>query len=802
MELKNIHNRSDFKKTYEFFGNTEGGVGSKDGFANNAKMKDTVLGKLFNGIFKGIGWLWRKSKETFIISKLIGQLVNELMRGVVLYCFDNNISLRDGTRGEAEESEEDEAPVQDEASTQDEAPVQVSDLDNLTDEELQERIERLTAEIKVDEKSISDLEGQIRYMQGSAHNGTIGEKKRKEEHLIKLEEKLKRQKEGLQISKEELVKLHQRLRGEKPVEKPVEKPIEKSTLDTLASECKKKYNFVPKSSFLPEDPADFDEIGHTSLPDFKEQLRGKQFKSKCIQIGDPFRIVGANGVIENIKVYDVNNSTGQVWYFTKAGGNKIFETTNIKLLPEDFPGFKKIKSLCVDYLSKYVPEYSSMSDENKEKIETIYMQYRLIDELSNVRKTALVEESLAYLMYLNQYELLTEAIKIKPSNPKAGQVGVARNIATKVPGIQANIGDLLTKKDKDKYSEQKEDLSISIRDIDLANIEKTIEKIDKEEPGVKQRVTSYVNPYNLKTIQLSAEQLISKAPEANRAALKLKWDKEQTKVYASFTGMMDMEKISKDNLSNLDSGKLGTKTEKMTKDINNQMTEAKTMNELPLETKRLNYNRLRTGFWSYFSFLYPSTDDTLYKTTVAPVNSAFKDFGLICVTSSFESYDPNEKTIINNNNFDKLFMSNSSDETSTKYKVNVFFLFKNEQKFPDSNKSYPMKMFVLNEFINDGVSYISLKRIKGTKNTAITKSFVNNLNKNEYMFNVSTTNMYKFVDEIGDIAETFNFVRSDEPSKNTDFRAGHPQPLFLTDGASGSSGDEMRDYLKKLSKLL
>ena len=113
-----------------------------------------------------------------------------------------------------------------------------------------------------------------------------------------------------------------------------------------------------------------------------------------------------------------------------------------------------------------------------------------------------------------------------------------------------------------------------------------------------------------------------------------------------------------------------------------------------------------------------------------------------------------------------------------------------------------MKMFVLNEYINDGKSYLSLKRIKGTKNSVISKPFVNKLNKNEYLFNVSTTNIYKFEDEIGGITETFNFIRSDEPSKNTDFRAGHPQPLFLTDGASGSTGDEMRDNLKKMSQLL
>ncbi len=65
MELKNIHNRKDFIKVNEIFGGTEGGVGARDGFANNTKLKDTLLGKLLNGLFKGISWLWRKSQRKF-----------------------------------------------------------------------------------------------------------------------------------------------------------------------------------------------------------------------------------------------------------------------------------------------------------------------------------------------------------------------------------------------------------------------------------------------------------------------------------------------------------------------------------------------------------------------------------------------------------------------------------------------------------------------------------------------------------------------------------------------------------------
>ena len=94
MKFKNIKSRKDFIKMNEIFGGTQGGVGARDGFANNSELKDTYLGKLMNGLFKGLNWLWRKSKENFIINRLIAKLINELVRGVIIYCFINKIDLQ------------------------------------------------------------------------------------------------------------------------------------------------------------------------------------------------------------------------------------------------------------------------------------------------------------------------------------------------------------------------------------------------------------------------------------------------------------------------------------------------------------------------------------------------------------------------------------------------------------------------------------------------------------------------------------------------------------------------------------
>lgn len=110
MKFKNIKSRKDFIKTNEIFGGTQGGVGARDGFANNAELKDTYLGKLMNGLFKGLSWLWRKGKENFIINRLIAKLINELVRGVIIYCFIKKIDLQSGKISGEENKEAEEEP--------------------------------------------------------------------------------------------------------------------------------------------------------------------------------------------------------------------------------------------------------------------------------------------------------------------------------------------------------------------------------------------------------------------------------------------------------------------------------------------------------------------------------------------------------------------------------------------------------------------------------------------------------------------------------------------------------------------
>lgn len=95
--LNNIYNRNDFLKVNEGDVNTYGeGQGAMSSFSNNLSLQHTYLGKLLDGMFKSITWLWRKSKENFTINKLMGQLTNELLRGVITYCFANGINIKTG----------------------------------------------------------------------------------------------------------------------------------------------------------------------------------------------------------------------------------------------------------------------------------------------------------------------------------------------------------------------------------------------------------------------------------------------------------------------------------------------------------------------------------------------------------------------------------------------------------------------------------------------------------------------------------------------------------------------------------
>ena len=301
MELKNIHNRKDFLKVYEVFGGTKGGVGASDGFASNGP---SILGKLFNGIFKGIGWLWRKSKENFIINKLIAQLINELMRGTILFCLDNNIDLKTGKMlsGTTIKSNDDQPNViQDDTSLSGTTSGQTqAQEETLTREELIEKIESLKKDIAEDQNAIKNLKGNIQQSERNLNDNppkTQGERVKKQQFIDSLKEKLEKQIKGLKISQEELSKLEQRLNkmGQAPV---VPKT---SGFEKLEKACKEKYQFIATS----DDPGvEAMSLGAIAYPEFVKNFQ-ERFKTKFIKIGDKFTII-RQGILTSIETYDVD----------------------------------------------------------------------------------------------------------------------------------------------------------------------------------------------------------------------------------------------------------------------------------------------------------------------------------------------------------------------------------------------------------------------------------------------------------------------------------------------------------------
>lgn len=816
MGLKNIQNRKDFTKINEFFGGTTGGAGDKDGFANNAKLGDTYLGKLMDGIFGGIGKLWRKSKERFTINRLIAQLINELYRGIILFCFANEIDLSSGvdsTEGDEiegdsgedgfigddleEEPDSEQEPERDleaDFGTEETEEIvdepldddgELDDLSKYSREELLERINRLTEGINEDIKKIKDKEGQINLDGHMVHTGsyTVKEKEKRQALITRLKKEVIFLKKELVKSKAELIRLKEALKKLEDGENY------KSKFGILKVACEKKYKFNPKMEHLPIEPTDFVDIDSMSVIGFSKKLSLLKYNSEYIKIGQPFSIVDNDGKIFQIITWDVDNSTNEVIY--KTANSKLKRVKDTRLLPKNFPKLREPALECDDFLDKYISSYETMDEDRKEKMETIYMQYKVISEINKVRRVSMIQESIGYIDVV-----LESSVKLKTDDPKAGNTSLIKNTAIKSGVASVNVSDILTKKDKEKYSEKSDKFKIKIKNINLANIEKTIDKLQENDSTVKSKVASYVNPYNLKTIQISAEQLMGSNKDDKSNSLKLTWDKELAQTYAAFNGLMDMSKVDISgggfgaSIGSNDKVKKGT--DKMTKDITTQIDTNKVMEKLPLEYDSSSYNKMKNGDFTYYSFTYPGKSK-LYNTTLSPVSSVFKDFGLICVTSSFTDYE-NEQAI-SDAHFESTFISNRSDETSSDI-VNVYFLFKHDQRFPSRNTPRLTKVFVLNEYIIGGVSHLSIKKInQGSKNIAINNSSVSNLNKNEYIFNIESVSLHKFkANEVDSIASQFNFVRSTDPKTNTDFRVGLTQPSFLT--------EDMNKYIKKLSEKL
>lgn len=508
MKLNNIHTRKEFVKTYE----GTGGAGADDGFANNLALKDTYLGKLINGMFRGISWLWRKSKEFFVIDKLIAKIINELLRGVILYCFVNNIDLKTGeTFGSLSDTEI---------------------LDNKDENEQ-------------DASSSSPL-------------------------------------------------------------------IEEKPFDII-----EKYD--PKIANI-----DFENIPDDIKTEFQ-----------------------------------------------------IPESPDTNILD----GYESMEGDLKNFLLENVKNWNSLEDAEKKQIINIYVNYKLIHILNEKRKKEKQVDA-----QLNSGDLNEAIVKPKMSNPQAGNVNLVKSVATKF-GASITINDILTKRDKEKYKDSKDQFSVAINSINLAEIEKVIEK-NKDQS----KVSALVNPENLKTIQLTAQELFittGEKQEVEKNKLKIKWNKELSNVYASFSNIMNIHDVDirVDFRTDLDGKARPLARENVDKYSHLKKTGSITTNLVEnkvLDDKKINFSDLKDGKLGFLSF---SIKGCRYIGSVTNIVQFTRDSGdgyLIKMLNTFS-----------NINFkDHKYESNFKDfknEFALREDMDVYFLFDHPYK-----TKYNITMLLIN----------------------------------------------------------------------------------------------------------
>lgn len=839
MSLKNIYNREDFKKVYEIFGGTQGGAGTSDGFANNAKLKDTYLGMLLNSMFKGVSWLWRKSKENFIINKMIGRLINELMRGVVVYCLMNNIDLKTGKKGEEIDNEEDNENTDDVES--DDFKKKIAEFEakakTWSVETLESELNETKTELTYLEKEKPELEKQIIERQEKLKNKSLSKDDRST-----IERNLKN-------SEEQLININNEIKYNNAIIPIIEKILDekrkennndvednsKLNFKVIHDACVKKYNFDVESKDLPKIVADLDIINPV---DFRNRL--KKIPSKLILIGDEFSLKYGNKLL-NVKVKDVNVNKNTV-LITSTDENKSIQNKRVnasELLPKNFPNYLKLNKSIKNYLSKRVNRYSNLNDIEKQDVEKIYMAYSYLNKLTDEYKKSfgvvedydsfefddndiIIENMLYEFNVKNTYNKSQEIgdkevtnmknpfrkaaeiagtsgdVKIKPGEPKAGKISGAKSISQMA--VSPTVGDILTKRDKQKYKDREDEFKTKIYDVNLAEIEKTIESNDK-----RNDVAKIVNPYNLKVIQITINQLFESPKKedgvsatSNNNNLKLKWNKKVDNVYASFYKIMNTEYISKimESASSITTGSEFDAAVKGASSIKNQQKAQKLRDKLHLTDEKINIDSLKKdNYYCWYNLSYTNANKT-YDTVISPVLDLFKQNIPVFQLSPFFTIDDNSgDPIKDEKTFKSLFTSDNINVTLQGgiSNINVYFLLYNKQVFPLTNVK-DFKVLIINEIVTSSGKYAFLLMNTSKFKTGMYRNY---LIKDD-LLNDQNFNFNDYVHKINSV----DFARFDKSKfESIKDKFGVPQ-LYPSGTKPASIKDSIVNVLSELSKKL
>jgi hypothetical protein len=708
MELKNIYSRKYFIKTNEVFGGTHGGVSASDGFANDAKLKDTLLGKAIDGLFKSIAWLWRKSKEFFVINKLIARLINELMRGVIIYCFEYGVDLTTGKSNKEEKSQEgdDKNDEEGEGSENEEG-----DKNNVTmSDESDSKLSKEEIEKKI--KTIEKVIGEDNYLLINKNNLLKLEEKKldglrepalsqQKNKITKIKSEIEEIKKGIAVQEEELLKYKHLLNNYGSNNNNVENEFIK-----IVNDIKSKY-----SEFSTDENIESDV---NIIKKIKTELDPNDPINKDPEVANQLDSM-VNDMDDKLKNVDEN------------------EIETIK------------KELYLFLKNHVMPNYDSYDEEKKKKIMDIYLNYRYFDKLNKSKKNTDSSKDADFnvsLPEISEGVLNEENIakrggtgvsasgisKVKMGEHRAGQVGVGKAMANKV-GRTIIVKDIITKRDQQKYEEHEEEFDVPVSDINLAEIEKLVQK-----NGSKEIVAGYVNPENLKVIQLSAQELFaSSGGEKENAAnnkLQLRWNKELSYVYSSFTNIMDISKVDIRQEYRADLKNVSYKSS--VNKLSNLKKIGLISDEINKDKKVLHEKDVKGVNLKTYAFINFSYKEQYFNCVVQPVVQS--TIILFKVTDVLELVEGS--LVSDRSKFDALFKrvadsdvyfglsglrKGVSQSTQTKLHgyLNLAYVFniKNEQLFicnVDKKTAIPIKNYILNDkkFANDYVVriYISTCR--------------------------------------------------------------------------------------------
>jgi hypothetical protein len=787
-----------------------------------------------------VSWLWRKSKENFIINKMIGQLVNELMRGIVVFCFVNKIDLKTGQISKAEEGEkeaeqEGEQEAYEEYKTKQQKDWTIQDYKNASKEwnveKIKHEIDECTSEISGIEKTISDYKKQIDDANVFLQNQHLPKetKTAKEDSIKKTQQQIEELNKKLEFNKQ----LKSVFEKELEVKSAVPATETKKKLDTkpIVDACVKKYSFDLNS----EPPQVLKDMGVISVSEFDTNF--KVIPIDVIKIGESLILPNKNGNVK-VKVTNVNKDNNTVSVVNIDDETIKTDVHSEKLRPLNFPDYNKTINSLVKYLSKNGGNYSELSEEKQKNVEIAYMAYSYMKKLNDKKDFDIsVNESFDYLNYYILNEDVSEPV-VSEQKPETGNVdqtdasiGTSGNLKTKPndprAGKSAETGafkdpkvrDILTKRDKDKYKDNTSEFDVKIKEVNLAEIEKTIESLDSKPGSEKQivdvsgntinqtatlEVAKLVNPYNLKVIQLTINQLTTPKTASTTddgstvknsdQSVKVKWQKKLNNTYAAFHRIMDTNYINK-IMESTSSSEIDSKTSyRVSKSVNNIKSQENALEmsgSLPVLSKEaVNLTTIgANGYWCYYNFSYKTIN---YNSVMTPVKNLFPGSPLIQITSIFDR--KNGVTTILDKKKD-VFKAKTFEGTTEQVKTNnIYFLLKSNQIFPDI-KPRIFKVFVLNdvEFQNgDKKLFVLVNTDKlvpgGTGGLLLTNALVRNIqaNKSNFLHEINSIYFARFDKSQFPASKTALGVTNVEFTTN---------PETMTDNA-------VIENLKELSKLL